>query len=172
MPSTAIEEIRRMPTPPTPPEVIAPTKLCQQCGAQAQTFDAKCPNCGKPYKAKKPRTVLKVMLGVALVGCVFIVGCVALIGGAANEASKSITKEQNSNAITNSQARSVKLGTTRRDVESRFGKPKSTQESTNQGLGSDSCIYYNIKNGQLLDSWQFCFQGKGLSATLRSKNRL
>jgi hypothetical protein len=99
-------------------------------------------------------------------------GCALLIGGAANEASKEIDRETKKNAISNEEARSVELGTTRREVEQRFGPPKNTQESTNEGLGEDTCIYYNIKGGGVLDSWQFCFEGAGKSGKLRSKNRL
>lgn len=66
----------------------------------------------------------------------------------------------------------VKLGTTRDAVGSKFGPPKSDQESANEGLGDDSCIYYNLKGCQLLDQWQFCFGGAGQSGKLRSKNRL
>ncbi len=118
------------------------------------------------------KTFLKVTLGVIVGGLVLIIGCAALIGGAANEVSKGITTEQNRNAITNAQARSVELGTTRRTVQERFGPPKSDQESSNAGLGADTCTYYNVRGGQLLDSWQFCFEGAGLDGTLRSKNRL
>jgi len=113
-----------------------------------------------------------VLLGALLAGLILIIGCVALIGGAANEVSNEIDEEQNRNAITNEQARSVKLGTTRADVEEQFGPPESDQESSTEGLGDDSCIYYNIKGGEVLDSWQFCFEGSGTSGKLRSKNRL
>jgi uncharacterized protein HemX len=125
-----------------------------------------------PPQKKGGSTVLKVMLGVVLGGLLLIGGCVALIGGAANEAEKELDKEQNENAITNKQARSVKLGTTRAEVEQEFGPPKSDQESTNEGLGDDTCIYYNVKGGEILDQWQFCFEGSGQSGKLRSKNRL
>ena len=117
-------------------------------------------------------TVLKVLLGVVIGGVLLIAGCAALVAGGANEVSKSITKEQNRNAITNGQARALKLGVTLGAVKAKFGKPKDTQESTNAGLGSDSCVYYNIKGGKLLDSWQFCFDGAGNGGKLRSKNRM
>jgi len=118
------------------------------------------------------KTVLKVTLGILLAGAVLIGGCVALLGAGANEAVKEIDKSQNENAITNAQARGVKLGATRRTVESDFGKPKSDQESSNEGLGDDSCIYYNVKNSDEFSQWQFCFEGKGKGGKLRSKNRL
>lgn len=118
----------------------------------------------------------KVLLGLLAAGTVVVVvgvvGCAALVGGTANEIDRSIKEEQSSNAITNEQARGVKLGTSRGAVESRFGPPKSDQESTNEGLGDDTCIYYNVRGGEILDQWQFCFGGSGKSGKLRSKNRL
>ena len=118
------------------------------------------------------KTVFKVVVGILIAATILFVGCVALIGGVANEADKSIKKDQNKNAITNAQGRSVKLGTTRTAVERKFGKPKSGQESENEGLGADTCIYYNIKGGEILDQWQFCFGGKGKQGKLTNKNRL
>lgn len=118
------------------------------------------------------KTMLKVTAGVIVGLVVIIVGCTALLAGGANEVSKEIEREQNRNAITNAQARGVKLGTTRRTVEERFGPPKSDQESTNEGLGDDSCIYYNVRGSENFSSWQFCFEGTGMSGKLRSKNRL
>lgn len=119
---------------------------------------------------------VKVPLGLLAAGAVLLVvgfvGCAALVGGTANEINKGLEEEQNSNAITNEQARAVKLGTTRGAVESKFGPPTSEQESTNEGLGDDTCIYYNLKSGQLLDQWQFCFGGAGKSGKLTTKNRL
>ena len=138
---------------------------------QGQTTEDACPNCGKRYK-RKNRTFTKVLLGVLLAGLLLIGGCIALIGGVATEVDEELQREQNANAITNQQARGVELGTTRREVEERFGPPKSDQESENQGLGEDSCIYYNVRGGEALDQWQFCFEGSGKNGKLRSKNRL
>jgi hypothetical protein len=118
------------------------------------------------------KTVLKVALGMVLGMVVLVAGCAALVGGAANEVDKELKREQNANAITNAQARSLKLGTTRAKVEQRFGAPRDTQESENAGLGKDSCVYYNVKGGKTFDSWQLCFEGDGTAGKLRSKNRL
>ena len=118
------------------------------------------------------KTVFKVVVGILIAATILIVGCVALIGGAADEVSEEFDKEQSKNAITNAQARSVKLGTTRAAVVQKFGKPKSTQESENEGLGADTCIYDTIKGGEVLDQWQFCFGGKGKQGKLTGKNRL
>ena len=118
------------------------------------------------------KTIFKVVVGILIAATILIVGCVALIGGAADEVGKEFNRQQNKNAITNAQGRSVKLGTTRAEVERKFGKPESDQESENEGLGADSCIYYNIKDGEALDSWQFCFGGSGKQGKLTNKNRL
>lgn len=117
-------------------------------------------------------TVFKVVVGILIAATILIVGCVALIGVGANEVDQELDRQQGKNAITNAEARQVRLGTTRREVVRRFGKPATDQESENQGLGSDSCIYYNLEGGELLDQWQFCFQGRGQQGKLRSKNRL
>lgn len=118
------------------------------------------------------KTIFKVLIGVFLAGVLLIGGCTALLGAGASEVSKEIEADQKRNAITNTQARNTKLGASRRAVERRLGPPKSDQESSNDGLGDDSCIYYNLKGGEALDSWQFCFAGAGKSGKLRSKNRL
>jgi len=109
-------------------------------------------------------TVLKVMLGLLLAFVVLIVGCVALFGSAAEE----VTREQQENAITDAQARGLPLGTRRRAVIERFGRPASTQESESEGLGRSGCIYYNRADGEFGENWQFCFE----QGRLRSKNRL
>jgi hypothetical protein len=155
-------------TDPTPPAQAVPIKVCQRCGTQAQTAEDRCPGCGKKYKR---RIFLKVMLGVTASCLLLIAGCALLIGGAANEVNQQLEKAQNEHAITNVQARSVSLGTTRGQLEARFGKPEDVQEGQNAGIGSDSCIYYNVENGELLDSWQFCFEGAGASGKLTGKNR-
>lgn len=155
-------------TDPQPVATTAPTKVCPRCGVQAQTAEDRCPSCGKKYKR---RIFLKVALGIVVGLLVLIVGCAALIGGAADEVDEQLKQEQNEHSITNTQARSVSLGTTRGAIESRFGRPEDIQEGQTSGLGSDSCIYYNVRNGEILDSWQFCFDGAGADGTLSGKNR-
>ena len=109
--------------------------------------------------------VLLLLTGLA------IGGCIALIGKGAEEVGDEIEKSQNRNAITNTQARQLEIGTRRSVVEQRFGPPARTQEGKNGGLRRDSCIYYNVKGGSIGDQWQLCFEGSGRSGKLRSKNR-
>jgi hypothetical protein len=149
--------------------VTAPTKVCRKCGAQSQTFDKKCPNCGKKYGRRRGGTTLKIMLGVFLGGCLLIAGCVALIAGGVDDA----TKEQDKTAITLSEFRSVKLGTREGVVREQLGRPGNRQEFESEipeleSRSSSSCIYYNEKGKDLFEgrSFQFCFdEGK-----LTSKN--
>lgn len=79
----------------TAPTFSAPTKVCPNCGAQAQTLEEKCPNCGKKYKQKKSHTLRNVLLGITALVILSFVGCTALIGGAANEVSESIEEDAN-----------------------------------------------------------------------------
>ena len=147
--------------------VTPPTKVCPSCGAQAQTFDKKCPHCGKKYKRRRGGTFVKVMLGVFLGGALLIGGCVALLAGGVDEA----TKEQNETAITLAQFRSVKLGTSEGAVRARLGKPGDRQEFENEipeldVKSSSSCIYYNEKDKELFEgrSFQFCFDDRKLTS--------
>jgi hypothetical protein len=115
------------------------------------------------------KTVLKVALGVILGLTVLIVGCSALFSSAVDE----VEKDSQKNAKTVQEIRKAHLGDTRADIESRLGKPASTQESTStsdrpdDGIG-DSYIYYPVKGGEILDTWQLVFDGDKLIA--RNKN--
>ncbi len=118
------------------------------------------------------KTVFKVFAGVMLAACVLIVGCVALIGGAANEVSKEIEKEQNRNAITKKQFAQIELGMTEKQVRKIAGPPRSRQDMESEGILDDenyksSCIYYNVKDGEFMDSYQLCFD----DGRLTSKNK-
>jgi hypothetical protein len=160
------------PVPPSAPPTSgatfeAPTKVCPHCGAMAQTVERNCPSCGKKYKK---RTVLKVLLGLSLVGLVFIVGCAALIGSAANEAVKQLDSEQKAHAISVSQFRSLTLGTSESEVISQLGKkPEDRQEFQNESFvgkepDNSSCIYYNKAGGSFGDAFQLCFDNSRLSS--------
>jgi hypothetical protein len=114
------------------------------------------------------RTILKVMLGLLLGVVVLVVGCAVLLGSAADEVDQQLRDEQEANAVTDTEARALKLGTRRRAVIEQLGRPESTQESENEGLGRSGCIYYNRSGGDVGETWQFCFE----NGRLRGKNRL
>jgi hypothetical protein len=100
-------------------------------------------------------TVLKVCLGILLAVAVLIVGCGALLGAGVEEAQKQSDKK----AITDAQARSIRIGTPKAAIIAQFGQPEDSQEDQFKGLGKSSCIYYNVK-GELASFWQFCFDNK------------
>lgn len=147
--------------------VSAPTKVCPHCGAQAQTLDRKCPHCGKKYKR---RTVLKVLVGLCVLGLVFTVGCVALIGSAAEDIGEELDRQQQERAITRAQFRALRLGMTERQVIAEVGKrPESRQAFESEGIldnepARSSCIYYNQAEGEWLDVFQLCFDGGRLTS--------
>ena len=151
-------------------QFTAPTKVCPNCGVQAQTLEDKCPNCGKKYKRKRGGTFMKVLLGVFLGGLLLIGGCVALFGAAVDEADK----EQQEKGITRAQFDSIEQGTSQEDVEAELGQPEDSQEFEQQipelqeEASKSSCIYYPEKGKPLFegDSFQLCFD----DGKLTSKN--
>lgn len=123
-----------------------------------------------------------VAAGVLVAVVVVFIGCAAILGSAGNEAVKEIDRqerklerENNRSAITNRQARSIPIGTTRAQVKRRLGRPLDTTESDND-FADSSCMTYNVKNSakgafEVPDTWVFCFEGTGPSGTLTSKDR-
>lgn len=147
----------------------APVKVCPNCGAQAQTVDMKCPNCGKKYKKKSP--VLKILLGVVILLVLIVAGCTALVGGAVNEAVNSYNEEQAASAISRETFDAIQIGATRAEVDTAVAPavPQNTQEFTQEGVLdeaqiSSSCIYFNLEGGEFGDILQFCFDGDRLSS--------
>lgn len=123
-----------------------------------------------PPKPKKNRTWLKVLVGMCVLGLVFVGGCVALIGTAANQVSKSLDAEQKAHAITPAQFKALTIGMTEREVATSLGKkPEDRQEFESEGIltkepQNSSCIYYNRSGGSFGDSYQLCFDDRRLSA--------
>ena len=116
------------------------------------------------------KSFLKITLAIIVAMCVLIGGCVAVIGGAASSASKEMDKEQNAHAITKAQLASAKMGDSKAEVESLLGEPDDSQHSESSSEFGDStsdCIYYNVKGGGFMDSYQLCFEND----RLRSKNQ-
>lgn len=115
---------------------------------------------------------LKIFGAIMLAGCVFIVGCVAIIGVGANEVAKDIEEEQAKNAITKQQFSKIKLGMTEAEVREIAGPPRDRQDMEAEGIfdeesSKSSCIYYNVKGGEFLDTYQLCFDDDRLN----SKNK-
>lgn len=142
------------------PQFTAPNKVCPHCGTMSQTTAKKCPGCGKKYKKG---TVLKVLVGLCVLGVAAIIGCAALVGGAANEVAKQLDAEQQAHAISKSQFKALPLGTSQSSVVSQLGKkPENKQEFQSKSFLGDepqnsSCIYYNKADGSFGDVFQLCF---------------
>jgi ribosomal protein L40E len=66
--------------PEQPAQFTAPTKVCPNCGAQAQTTADKCPNCGKKYKQKKGGGCLKTLL-FGFLGLIVLIIVIAVAAG-------------------------------------------------------------------------------------------
>jgi hypothetical protein len=147
----------------------APVKVCPHCGAQAQTVDMKCPNCGKKYKKKSP--VLKILLGIVVLMVLVVGGCTALVGGAVNEAVNSYNEEQAKSAISQETFDAIPIGATRAQVDEAVAPavPQDTQEFTQEGVLDEaqinsSCIYFNREGGEFGDIFQLCFDGDSLAS--------
>lgn len=100
------------------------------------------------------KTGVKVALGVVLVLAVLIVGCFALTGG----------EDDDTQAITLEQFDSIKVGTAKREVEDKLGKPASAKELERIGIkrpqkGASSCTYYPEEGKALGEgrTFQLCF---------------
>lgn len=114
------------------------------------------------------KVFLAVVGGVIVAVILLIVGCGALVGTSVDQAVKDT---QSKNAITAEQFRSINIGDSEQSIIDRFGEPESRQNSETkkvfgEGTDTSSCVYYNKKDGELLDSYQLCFT----NGKLDSKN--
>lgn len=157
--------------------MVAPVKVCPNCGVQSQTVNTKCPHCGKGFKAKKSHTFRNVFLGIIAAVVLLFAGCTALIGGAANEAVKSLEADQAKSAISETQYSQIKIGDTRADLDKAVAPavPADAQEFSNEGILDEenfdtACVYFNKTGGELGDLYQFCLDGTGARAKVTSKS--
>ncbi len=126
------------------------------------------PDAASPKKQKKPRTVLKVMLGMILGTFVLIIGCTALLAGGVNEAQK----DQDAKGISAAEFSAIEQGSTQQQVEATLGEPESAQQFEQQipelqsQPSSSSCIYYPEKGEPLFEgqSFQLCFDNGALTS--------
>ena len=105
------------------------------------------------------KTILKIVLAGIILIVLFAGGCAVLVGSAFDSAEK----ESQKGAITHEQYKNVKKGTTIKQMKKEFGKPSDEQNTEVDGLKMD-CIYYPVKGGEMLDSYQFCFDNGKLSS--------
>jgi hypothetical protein len=98
--------------------------------------------------------VLGVLALLTVGGCV---ACAALVGETADDVGREFERElerqQNLNAITTEQYEAVELGTRRSEVRKRLGEPANEERT-----GGTDCMTYNRREGDLGDTFQFCFE--------------
>jgi hypothetical protein len=141
----------------------APTKVCPNCGAQAQTVEDRCPNCNKKYRQKKSHTVRNVLLGIVLLSILAVGGCIALLGSAANEVSKSMDAEQSRSAITTTQWEAIQPGMTKAQVLEIVAPAEPSDEQTMESQSGEfeynsNCLYFNKAESEEFEifSYQVC----------------
>jgi len=125
-----------------------PTKVCPRCAVQSETFAPACPNCGRTYGRASAWQIIAIAVGslVLLVG-----GCGACVA--------LVDEELDRNAITDEEFDSVRRGTTRAEVEARFGEPFETFRD-----GRLDCVSYGDESGFLdLSFYDFCFRNGRLA---------
>lgn len=105
------------------------------------------------------KTILKIVIAGIILMVLAIGGCAALLGGAMDE----VEKDSQKHSITEKQFKSIKKGTSLKDVKKELGEPEDEQTTETDGLTMD-CIYYPVKDGEFLDSYQFCFDNGVLSS--------
>lgn len=107
-----------------------------------------------------------IMIVVAILVALLIaaVSCTAMVGGALSTAVDETEKEMQEGAITQKQFRSVKKGALLEDVKAELGEPSDRQVTEMQGMKKQTCIYYPVEGGEMLDMYQFCFDGKRLQS--------
>lgn len=132
----------------TAPNMPPPTKTCPSCSAQSQTFDQKCPHCGKSFMVKKKHTVRNVLLGLTALFILVLAGCAVLVGGAATSVSNDTKKQEAKSAITVAQWDTIKAGMTKAQVLAIVKPAVPSDEQTTQSQSKDfnynsNCLYFN-----------------------------
>jgi hypothetical protein len=132
--------------------VPSPTKVCRHCGAQSETFDSTCPNCGRAYGQRTGFVVAAIV--AACVGVVLLLGAcgVAIVAITSNAAEEY--------EISEAQFNSIELGSSREAVENRLGDPFDRTHEHDPPYGEVLCITYTQEDGDLFDifdPYEFCF---------------
>jgi len=131
---------------PVPP----PTKVCRHCGAQSETFDSNCPNCGRAYK--RNTGVIVGIVAACLGSIVLIGGCAALFAAVVDDI------EIDDGAIDQREFESVKVGDAEARIRTRFGDPSDTSEIEDK-RGRYRCLYYEDEEREFEEDayFEFCF---------------
>jgi uncharacterized protein DUF2510 len=131
--------------------VPPPTKLCRHCGAQAETFEGNCPNCGRAY-GQSSGPIIAAIAAACVLLILLLGGCAVLIGAVLEEA------DLDDEAISRREFESVRIGTTEAAVRARFGRPLETTE-IETGRRRATCLYYDDADQEFDedDYFELCF---------------
>ncbi len=141
--------------PPDAPRgqpVAPPPKRCRHCGAESETFDSSCPNCGRSYGQRTGVTVA-IIAAACAAAILLLGGCGLLIALGINAANDEIDKR----SITRAQFNAIEPGQTEASVRAELGRP--TSEKT-FGQPPTHCIDYPQHDDGLfgLGEYRFCFR--------------
>jgi hypothetical protein len=140
-------------------KVPPPTKVCSHCGAQSETFESNCPNCGRSYGLSRGG-LIAIIAAACVAGVLLLGGCAALIVAGVNE----VEEEQDAYEITREQFDSIQSGATRSSVEASLGEPYETDRFEESGL-QVTCLYYPEKGEDVFSEMiEFCFVGGRLDS--------
>ena len=145
---------RVSPEAPADRAVPPPKKVCKRCGAEAETFAAECPSCGRSYT--QSTGLIVGLIAAALVLLLLVGGCAALIVAGIDE----IEDLEPSNAITQEEFDSVRLGGSRAAIQGRLGRPDEVERFRTK-RGQVTCILYNDADESVFqsDAFRICFAG-------------
>lgn len=136
--------------------VPPPTKVCRHCGAQSETFERTCPNCGRSYGGISTGALVGIIAASLVAGGLVLGGCAALIAAGLNE----VEEEQEEHEITRQQFDAIQPGSTRASVEAALGEPLETETFDEPG-GRVTCLYYPERGedvfAQLSEQFELCF---------------
>lgn len=108
----------------------------------------------------------KFFIIVAAIITAFIIMAVvvtSLLVGGANEVVKELDKQQAEHSITQSEFRSLELGTSLDKVKKKFGAPADTQKFETKGL-KDITLYYNVEGSDAFEQYQLVFENGRLTS--------
>lgn len=132
--------------------VPPPTKVCRHCGAQSETFEPACPNCGKGYGHVSGWAIAGIA-AASIVLILFLGGCAVLFAAIGS-------KVGDENSISERQFDSIQTGSSIGSVEGRLGEPFDRFHENDPPQGRVLCITYTQDDGDLFDifnPYEFCF---------------
>jgi hypothetical protein len=103
------------------------------------------------------------LIGLAPALICFVGGCFAIVAVVAVDESNR-HKAQQRNAISDPDARAIRLGTPRRAVVAAHGTPAKVFDRSRLQAGDD-CVFYNLKGDAIGRQWELCFDRAGKLAS-------